>query len=60
MIYKIYTFTINSNNDAIFTYDFQYFFNPIKSVFSQCNIQKLSELSLKALNSDLKRISGNN
>jgi len=59
-INKIYTFTIDSNDEAIFTYDFQYYFNPIKSVFSQCNIPKLSELSAKTLISDLKKISGEN
>lgn len=57
-INKIYTFTIDSNDNAIFTYDFQYYFNPMKSVFTQCNIQKLSELSLKTLKSDLEKITG--
>lgn len=59
-INKIYTFIINSNDEAIFTYDFQYYFNPMKSVFSQCDIQKLKETALNSLISDIKKISGEN
>lgn len=59
-INKIYTFTIDSNDDAIFSYDFQYYFKPIRSIFSQCEIGKLADLALKTLCSDLDKISGEN
>lgn len=57
-INKLYSLAIDDNNKAVFSYDYQYYFSPLKSIFKQCEFEKVVELSKNALEKDILKISG--
>lgn len=58
-INKLYSLAI-INNIAIFSYDYQHYFNPLKSIFKQCEMSKVVEQAEKALEKDIVKILGEN
>ncbi len=58
-INKLYSLAI-TNDIAMFSYDYQYYFKPLKSIFKQCEIDKVIEKSKKALGKDILKIIGEN
>lgn len=56
-INKLYSLNIN-NDIAIFSYDFQYYFSPLKSIFKQCEVEKIIEKSQLELKSDIFKLIG--
>lgn len=56
-INKLYSLTVN-NDIAIFSYDFQYYFNPLKSIFKQCEVEKIVEKSQLNLDNDILKLLG--
>ena len=55
---KLYSLAINDKDTPIFSYDFQYYFNPIKSVFKQCEFEKIFNNAQKSLQNDIIKITG--
>lgn len=58
-INKLYSLNVN-NNIAIFSYDFQYYFTPLKSIFKQCEMDKIIKRSQSELKSDILKLIGEN
>lgn len=59
-INKLYSLAINTNDVAVFSYDYQYYFKPLKSIFKQCEFDKVILASRKALEKDILKIIGEN
>lgn len=58
-INKLYSLNIDNDN-AIFSYDFQYYFSPLKSIFKQCEIDKITKKLQLELKSDILKLIGEN
>ena len=58
-INKLYSLSVD-NDIATFSYDYQYYFNPLKSIFKQCAIDKIIQKSQQELQSDIAKIIGVN
>lgn len=58
-INKLYSLSVD-NDIATFSYDYQYYFNPLKSIFKQCTIDKIIQKSQQELQSDIAKIIGVN
>lgn len=58
-INKLYSLSVN-NDIAIFSYDYQYYFNPLKSIFKQCSMEKIIEKSQLELQTDILKLIGEN
>lgn len=56
-INKLYSLSVN-NDIPIFSYDFQYYFNPLKSIFKQCSMEKIIEKSKLELKNDIVKFIG--
>ena len=56
-INKLYSLTI-TNDIAMFSYDYQYYFNPLKSIFKQCEMEKIIEKSKISLKNDILKLIG--
>ena len=54
-INKLYSLSVE-NDIAIFSYDYQYYFNPLKSIFKQCSMEKIIEKSQRELQMDISKI----
>lgn len=40
----------------MFSYDYQYYFNPLKSIFKQCEMEKIIEKSKISLENDILKL----
>ena len=58
-INKLYSLTLDNDN-AIFSYDFQYYFSPLKSIFKQCEIDKIIKILKIELETDILKLIGEN
>lgn len=58
-INKLYSLSVD-NDTAIFSYDYQYYFNPLKSIFKQCSMDKIIEKSQSELQADITKLIGDN
>lgn len=56
-INKLYSLTI-TNDIAMFSYDYQHYFNPLKSIFKQCEMEKIIEKSKISLQKDILKLIG--
>lgn len=56
-INKLYSLSVD-NDIAVFSYDYQYYFNPLKSIFKQCAIEKIIEKSQLELQNDIVKLIG--
>lgn len=58
-INKLYSLSI-VDNIATFSYDYQHYFNPLKSIFKLCEMSKIVEQAEEALERDIAKILGGN
>ena len=57
-INKIYTMSIKEDKTPSLIYDYQYYFNPIKADFRQCNIEKIFKDGKDNMEKDIKYLLG--
>lgn len=57
-INKIYTLSIKDNQEPTLIYDYQYYFNPIKEDFRQCNLESIFEKSRDKMEKDITYLLG--
>ena len=57
-INKIYTLSIKDNNEPTLIYDYQYYFNPIKEDFRQCNLESILEESRIKFENNISELLG--